>query len=62
MIEVTKHGNNNKNAPREGCCDKCGCEFTYTREDCFWDRPLLTYMLKCPECGEYVWLGDVFDD
>ena len=62
MIEVTKHGNNNQVAPREGRCDKCGCEFTYTREDCYWSRPLLTYILICPECREKVWLGDVFDE
>ena len=62
MIQVTKHGNSNKKEPKEGKCDKCGCEFTYTREDCYGSRPILMYILKCPECGNEIWLGDVFDE
>ena len=62
MIEIIKHGKILNNEPKEGKCDVCGCEFRYTREDCYWSRPILTYILKCPECGNNVWLGDVFDE
>ena len=61
MIEVIKHGNNNLHATRDGKCDSCGCEFKYTRNDCYWSRPLLSYILTCPECDNKVMLGDVFD-
>ena len=63
MIEVIEHGDRfiKDNKPREDECDNCHCKFTYTREDCWWDRPCTTYKLKCPECGHDVWLGDVFD-
>lgn len=55
---VTKHGNFTQ---REGKCDRCGCEFLFERKDCYWDSPKLTYILECPECGNEIWLGDIFD-
>lgn len=61
MIQITKHGNNKDKESRQGRCSECGCEFTYTREDCYWDRPLLSYILECPECGKKVLLGDIFE-
>lgn len=61
MINVIKHGNCKDNIPQHTECDNCKCEFTFTREDCYWDRPLLTYIVKCPECGEDVWVGDIYD-
>lgn len=62
MITVTKHGDKDPNQLREGKCYECGCEFTYTRDDCYWNRPLLSYILTCPECKKDVQLGDVFDE
>ena len=62
MIQVIKHGDKSEPKPKTGECMNCGCVFTYTREDCYWDRPLLTYIVTCPECGNDIWLGDVFDE
>jgi hypothetical protein len=64
MIEVKEHGEVFKanNMPREGECENCHCKFTYTRDDCWWSSPCLSYILNCPECGKKVLLGDVFDE
>ena len=64
MIEIIEHGDKAKShiQPREGECDNCHCKFTYTRDDCYWYGTLMSFILRCPECGKDVWLGDVFDD
>lgn len=59
--EVIKHGKNVNGDPHETTCNSCGCKFKFEREDCYWDRPLLTYIVECPECGEDCWVGDIYD-
>lgn len=61
MKQIIKHGTCKDMVPQNATCDKCGCEFTFTREDCYWDRPLLTYITTCPECGEDIQVGDIYD-
>lgn len=59
MITILEHGKIME--VRTATCDVCGCKFSFTRGDCYWDRPCLTYVVKCPECEHEVWLGDIYD-
>lgn len=61
MKTVIEHGKCKDKIPKETTCDNCGCKFTFTREDCYWSRPLLTYITSCPECDKEIWLGDIYD-
>ena len=49
MIKIKKHGN----MCSECRCEICGCEFTYTKDDTYYDS-YSTYRCRfvhCPECG-----------
>ena len=59
MITILEHGNVEE--PKITTCDECGCTFSFTREDCYWSRPCLTYKIECPECKAKLWLGDIYD-
>lgn len=59
MITIIEHGK--KEEPKIVTCDECDCKFSFTREDCWWNRPCLTYKVRCPECGNELWLGDIYD-
>ena len=59
MITIIEHGE--KEEPKVTTCDECGCKFSFTREDCWWDGPCLTYKVSCPECNAKLWLGDIYD-
>ena len=44
MMEIIKPGHKKFKTT----CDRCGCEFTYTKNDiCYSD-------IHCPECGNYI--------
>ena len=58
-INIIEHGN--REEPHEVTCEEYGCRFTHTREDCYWSRPLLTYIVHCPECNNEIWLGDIYE-
>lgn len=58
MISVIKSGKNKE--VRETTCDRCGCQFSFNRDDCYWNRALLSYIVRCPECNEEISLGDIF--
>ena len=60
MITIVKSGKNKEQ--RSTTCEKCGCEFLFDRSDCYWSRPLLTYIVTCPECENEIWLGDIYED
>ena len=36
MINIIKSGKNKE--IKEVTCDRCNCEFSFSREDCYWDR------------------------
>ena len=59
MITILEHGKMGE--VRTATCNKCGCKFSFTREDCYWDSPCMTYRVRCPECEHKVWLGDIYD-
>lgn len=48
MIKIIKHGQTEFNCT----CDRCGCEFTYEREDV-----TLSSFVICPDCGEHCYIG-----
>jgi hypothetical protein len=58
MKEIIRPGKNGD--PHETECE-CGCKFRFTREDCWWSRPLLTYIVTCPECDKECLVGDIYD-
>ena len=59
MIEVIKHG---KLAEKhDATCPQCDCKFLFQREDVYWSRPLVEYIVMCPECGKEFGVGDIFD-
>ena len=60
MINIIKSGKNKE--IKETTCDKCNCQFSFSREDCYWDRALLSYIVECPECNQKISLGDIFED
>ena len=60
-IEIIEHGNQNPNEKHEAECWTCKCKFLFQREDCYWSRPLLSYIVTCPECGKEVEVGDIFE-
>lgn len=63
MIHIIEEGQTDywpDNKPHAAECDECHCRFTHTREDCWWSSPLLTYIVKCPYCGNDVWVGDIY--
>lgn len=59
MITILEHGKMGE--VRTATCDECGCKFSFTREDCYWDSPCMTYRVICPECEHKIWLGDIYD-
>ena len=62
MITILEHGKMME--VRTAICDECGCKFSFTREDCYWDTPCLAYgelMIKCPECKHEIWLGNIYN-
>lgn len=57
MVEIIKHGKNK--SIRYTTCMYCDCIFSYTKDDCWWDRPLCEHRIDCPECGKTIGLGDL---
>lgn len=54
MIEVIKEGDLEKLNPKHFCeCKKCGCEFTYQREDVQGCQRYGDYV-ECPTCKTFV--------
>lgn len=60
MITILEHGKMGET--KTTVCDKCGCKFSFTRDDCYWYRPLLTYIVDCPECKNEIYLENIFDE
>ena len=58
MITILEHGKMKK--ARTAACDRCGCKFSFTREDCYWDRICWDYVVDCPECENEIHLGDIY--
>lgn len=59
MITILEHGKMKET--KTTICDKCECKFSFTREDCYWHRPCLTYIVTCPECNNEIYLDDIYD-
>lgn len=63
MIEIIKPGNPQKaNEPNQVLCNNCDCEFTHTREDCWWNSAVLSYIVSCPNCGKDIYIGDIYEE
>ena len=58
MITILEHGKMEE--VKVTTCDRCGCKFSFTRKDCYWNSPCLTYIIECPECKNELFLGDIY--
>lgn len=61
MIKIIKEGTIIKET-HHALCSRCGCEFTYEKED------LMTsvidhcyFYVKCPCCGEFIYMSNTSD-
>lgn len=57
MITILEHGKMKET--KTASCDKCGCRFSFTRDDCYYHRPCSTYIVECPECKNEIYFGDI---
>lgn len=57
MITIIKSGTYGKR--HQARCSRCGCVFSFEREDVCWSRPVLEHYLTCPDCYDIVYVGDL---
>ena len=59
MIKIIKQGTIIKET-RYALCSRCGCEFTYEKEDLISGGAITPTAdgVKCPCCGEIIYLSD----
>ncbi len=58
-MEIIKRGINTD--PYKVECHNCGCVFTYSESDVFWNRITFADVVKCPEkrCGQEIFHNKV---